>query len=312
VSELPKLFFDHPFPDLYADLVVGRAEVLGSDDAFLPDAVAVIAGAKRQWNSEAFAQAPRVKVISRVGIGYDNVDVAAAAAVGVTVCNAPEAPSVSTAEQTIALMMAVGRELPRQQERARAGLAGEPIGSALEFNGLTLGLVGYGRIARRVAVVGRALGMSVIAHDPYLADADVVAAADGCQLTSLREVFAQSDVVSLHVPATPETRHMINSESLSTMKAGVLLVNCARGALIDQEALLAALESGQVWGAGLDVTDPEPLPKGHPLLNHPRVIVTPHVASATGAGRRRLYEHAITNALDFLAGRPTTIVMPPQ
>jgi D-3-phosphoglycerate dehydrogenase / 2-oxoglutarate reductase len=305
VSNLPKLFFDHPFPELYADLVQGRAEVLGADDSCLADAVAVIAGARRPWNAEAFALATSLKVISRVGIGYDNVDVAAAAAVGVTVCNAPEAPSVSTAEQTIALMMAVGRELPRQQRRAQEGLPGEPVGTAIEFAGLTLGLVGFGRIARRVGAVGQALGMRVVAHDPY------VGSTNECELMALADVFAQSDVLSLHVPATAETRHMINSASLSTLKTGVLLVNCARGALIDQDALLAALDSGQVWGAGLDVTDPEPLPKGHPLLDHPRVIVTPHIASATVAGRRRLYEHAIGNALDFLAGRPTTIVAPP-
>lgn len=121
-------------------------------------------------------------------------------------------------------------------------------------------------------------------------------------------MFAESDVISLHAPAVAETHHMINAASLATMKPGVYLVNCARGGLVDQDALLGALESGQVAGAALDVTDPEPLPVGHPLLQHPRVIVTPHVASATVEGRRRLYAHAIDNALNVLAGRPASIV----
>jgi phosphoglycerate dehydrogenase-like enzyme len=309
---IPKLFFDHPFPNAYQDLVDGTTgaavEVLGPEDANLRTADAVIAGAKRPWNAEAFALAPQLKVISRVGIGYDNVDVAAAAAAGVTVCNAPEAPSVSTAEQTIALMLAVGRELPRQQDRAKAGLPGEPVGTAVEFDGLTIGLVGYGRIARRVGAVAQALGMTVIAHDPFVDSGTAKSA--GCELVALDQLFAAADVVSLHVPATSETRHVVNATSIARMKRGVLIVNCARGALVDQDALLAGLNSGHVWGAGLDVTDPEPLPSEHPLLGHPRVIVTPHIASATVAGRRRLYEHAIRNALDFLAGRPTTVVSP--
>lgn len=304
-DDLPILFFDHPLPDAYRDLVDGRALAVGPDDTDLGTAHAVLAGAKRAWNAEAFALGSSLKVISRIGIGYDNVDVPAAAAAGVIVCNAPDAPSVSTAEHTLMLMLAVVKNLPAQTERARQGLAGATTGSALELDGTVLGLVGYGRIARRVGAAARAMGMSVLAYDPYLTEAD------GCELVGLDRVFAESDVISLHAPAVAETRHMINATSLETMKHGVYIVNCARGGLVDQEALLAALDSGQVGGAGLDVTDPEPLPVGHPLLEHPNVIVTPHVASATVAGRRRLYAHAIDNALNVLAGRPATIVAPP-
>jgi len=304
-QDLPILYFDHPLPDAYRDLVDGRAIGVGPDDADLGTAVAVLAGAKRAWNAEAFALGPLMKVISRIGIGYDNVDVAAATAAGVVVCNAPDAPSVSTAEHTLMLMLAVVKNLPTQAERARQGLAGATTGSALELDGTTLGLVGYGRIARRVGAAARSLGMRVVAFDPYLTDAE------GCELVDLDQVFTQSDVISLHAPAVAETRHMINEASLATMKRGVYLVNCARGGLVDQDALLDALDSGHVAGAGLDVTDPEPLPVGHPLLLHPNVVVTPHVASATVAGRRRLYEHAIDNALNVLAGLPATIVAAP-
>ncbi|HEX2782277.1 MAG TPA: NAD(P)-dependent oxidoreductase [Ilumatobacteraceae bacterium] len=304
-DDLPILFFDHPLPDAYRDLVDGRAVAVGPDDTDLGTAHAVLAGAKRAWNAEAFALGSSLKVISRIGIGYDNVDVPAAAAAGVIVCNAPDAPSVSTAEHTLMLMLAVVKNLPAQTERARQGLAGATTGSALELDGTVLGLVGYGRIARRVGAAARAMGMSVLAYDPYLTEAD------GCELVGLDRVFAESDVISLHAPAVAETRHMVNATSLEAMKHGAYIVNCARGGLVDQEALLAALDSGQVGGAGLDVTDPEPLPVGHPLLEHPNVIVTPHVASATVAGRRRLYAHAIDNALNVLAGRPATIVAPP-
>jgi D-3-phosphoglycerate dehydrogenase len=304
-DDLPILFFDHPLPDAYRDLVDGRAIAVGPDDADLGKAHAVLAGARRPWDAEAFALGSNLKVISRIGIGYDNVDVPAAAAAGVIVCNAPDAPSVSTAEHTLMLMLAVAKNLPAQIDRARQGLAGATTGTALELDGAVLGLVGYGRIARRVGAAGLALGMSVLAYDPYLTEAQ------GCELVGLDRLFAESDVISLHAPAVADTRHMINSTSLATMKQGVYLVNCARGGLVDQEALVAALDSGQVAGAGLDVTDPEPLPAGHPLLEHPNVIVTPHVASATVAGRRRLYAHAIDNALNVLAGRPATIVAPP-
>ena len=301
-QQLPILYFDHPLPDAYRDLVEGRAIAVGPDDADLASAHAVLAGAKRAWNADAFALGPTMKVISRIGIGYDNVVVADATAAGIIVCNAPDAPTVSTAEHTLMLLLAIVKNLPAQIERARQGLPGETTGTALELDGTTLGLVGYGRIARRVAAAARAMGMSVLASDPYLSEAE------GCELVDLARVFAESDVISLHAPAVPETHHMINATSLASMKRGVYLVNCARGGLVDQDALLDALESGQVAGAGLDVTDPEPLPVGHPLLQHPRVIVTPHVASATVEGRRRLYAHAIDNALNVLAGRPASIV----
>ena len=301
-QQLPILFFDHPLPDAYRDLVEGRAIAVGPDDAELGTAHGVLAGAKRAWNADAFARGPSMKVISRIGIGYDNVNVADATAAGVIVCNAPDAPSVSTAEHTLMLMLAVVKNLPAQTERACDGLPGATTGTALELDGTVLGLVGYGRIARRVGAAARAMGMSVLAYDPYLTDAE------GCELVDLQRIFTESDVISLHAPAVADTRHMINAASLATMKRGVYLVNCARGGLVDQEALLAALDSGQVAGAGLDVTDPEPLPVGHPLLGHPNVVVTPHVASATVAGRRRLYSHAIYNALNVLAGRPATIV----
>lgn len=308
-SDLPLLFVDHPFPDLYRDLVDGRAKLcgLGTDDQ-LDVAVAVIAGATRAWDAKAFALAPNLTVISRVGVGYDNVSVPDAAAAGVIVCNAPLAPMVSTAEHTMALLFAVTKVMPHQIDRAKAGLKGEPIGRALELDGSVLGLIGIGRIASRVAVAAQALGMRVLAADPFVTESPVA----GVELVTLDVVLAESDVISLHAPAMPETVRMIDAAVLAQMKRGAYLINCARGVLVDHEALLAAIDSGHLGGAGLDVTDPEPLPEGHPLLDRINVVVTPHIASSTIAGRRRLYEHSIENALAVLEGRPASIVPLPS
>lgn len=303
---MPVLFFDREFPSEYAHLVAGRATVVGPDDSLLPIADAAVVGATRPWNAAAFAIGTHLKVVSRIGVGYDNVDVAEANAAGIVVCNTPLAPTVSTAEHTIMLMLAVAKQLPDLQSRARAGLAGSAVGTALELDGCTIGLIGMGRIAGRVAVAAQGLGMNVIAHDPYVATAPI----PGVRMVPMAELLADSDVVSLHAPAMAETRHLINAEVLAAMKPGARLVNCARGGLVDQDALLAALDSGHLAGAGLDVTEPEPLPLGHRLLEHPNVIVTPHVASATVAGRERLYSQAIDNALAVLAGEPASIVTP--
>jgi len=303
VSGLPVVFFDTPLPDAYRDLVEGRLEVVGPDSG-LERAIAVIAGARVRWDAAMLAGGPSVRVVSRTGIGYDNIDLDAARERGVTVCNAPEAPSVSTAEHTVALMMAATKRLRTTTAIADRGEKAPSVGIALELDGCRLGLVGLGRIARRVAAVGHALGMEVIAHDPFIDAAD----SDGVRLVDLDEVFSTADVVSLHAPGGEATRHLVDAARLATMCPGAVLVNCARGSLVDQDALLGALESGQLGGAALDVTEPEPLPAGHPLLGREDVVVTPHVASSTAAGRRRLYEHAIDNALAVLEGRPATIV----
>jgi len=306
-TSLPILFVDHPFPEVYRDLVDGRASVVGNGtDEGLDICDAILAGAVRPWNAGAFALAPNCKVISRIGVGYDNVTVDDAAAAGITVCNAPLAPMVSTAEHTMALLFAVTKALPHHTARAKQGLKGEPVGRALELDGRTLGLVGIGRIASRVAVAAQALGMRVIASDPGVRESPV----DGCALVDFDTLLAESDVVSLHAPALPTTIRMMDAGAFARMRPGSYLVNCARGVLVDHDALLDAIDRGHLGGAGLDVTDPEPLPEGHPLLDRANVVVTPHIASASVAGRRRLYEHSIDNALAVLDGRPATIVAP--
>ena len=298
----PVLFFDRSLPDGFDDLVAGRAIVAGPDNADLARADGVIAGSRR-WGAAEMDLAPRLRVISRSGVGYDTVDVAAASARGITVCYAPDAPTVSTAEHTITLLLAVTKDL--RGWAARSVSSGAAAVPGVELDGRTLGLFGYGRIARRVAVVARALGMRVIAHDPYV---EAIDEADGVALVGADELWRRSDVVSLHAPATPETRHVVNEATLALLPPGAFLVNCARGSLVDHDALVAALERRHLAGAALDVTEPEPLPPDHPLRHDPRVVITPHIASHTAVGRRRLYADAIDNALAVLAGGPGCVV----
>jgi len=300
----PVVHVDRPIEQSDLDCLAGRADLICADDDTLGDAVAAVIGIRHYWDADRFARFPGLRVISRAGIGYDNIDIAAAEAAGVVVCNGPDSPTVSTAEHTIALMMAVTKELPAKQKRSEQGLTGPGEATSLELDGRTLGLIGLGRIARRVAVVGRSLGMRVLAADPFIAESPVA----GVDLVPFETVIDQADVLSLHAPSTPETRHMMNDTTFAAMKPGSYLVNCARGPLVDHDALLRALDSGRIAGAGLDVTDPEPLPVGHPLLGRDDVIVTPHIASSTAVGRRRLYEHAFENALAVLDGRPASVV----
>jgi D-3-phosphoglycerate dehydrogenase len=305
MTTFPALYIDRSIPDGLDDLFSGRADIVGPDPAALAEADGVIAGAAT-WDGERMDGATdRLKVISRSGIGYDGVDLKAATERGLVVCNAPEAPTVSTAEHAVALLLAAAKRIPVNQQKLRDA-AGDyfETNDAIELDGRTLGLVAYGRIARRVGAVAAALGMRVVTHDPYLDEADV-------DLVDFDSLLEQSDVISVHAPLTPDTRRMFDATAFAAMRPGVVFVNAARGGLVDQEALLIALGNGQVFAAALDVTDPEPLAPEHPLLSHPDVIVTPHIASATDRGKRRLFDHAIENALAVIAGdRPATVVNP--
>lgn len=303
-DDVPVLHLDRPIVDADLAYVEGTAHLVGSTDAELVGVAASVIGIGNRWDAERFAQFPDLQVISRMGIGYDNIDLDAARAAGVVVCNGPDSPTVSTAEHTMMLLLAITKELPARSANSAAGQGAPKVATSLELNGATLGLVGLGRIGSRVAVASQALGMNVVAYDPALSSSAI----EGVEIVSLDELFRTAHVVSLHAPSIPATRHLVDATSIATMRRGVYIINCARGPLIDQPALLAALEEGHVAGAGLDVTEPEPLPMGHPLLGRLDVIVTPHVASSTAAGRRRLFEHAVDNAIAVLAGRSASVV----
>jgi D-3-phosphoglycerate dehydrogenase len=245
-----------------------------------------------------------------LGIGYDRVDIAAATAAGVAVCNTPDGPTLSTAEFAITLMMAVARNL---KQIAYNGAKPRPQTSyqAIELYGKQLGLVGLGRIGTHVARIAKAMGMPVVAYDPYITPEK--AAETGVELAdSLEMLLGASDIVSLHLPLTDENRKLMNAERFAQMKRGAIFINTARGGHVDEAALLAALDSGHLFGAGLDVTDPEPPESTNPLLFRENVIITPHIASGTFEGRDRMFEMAFDQILQVFRGEHPPYLINPE
>jgi D-3-phosphoglycerate dehydrogenase len=279
-------------------------EVVGPDPAELPTCRAAIAGAAL-WPDSRIAEGAMLRVISRSGIGFDTVDLSAATERGVVVCNTPDAPTISTAEHAMSLLMAATKFTANNVERLRTGRPDfYAVNEAIELSGSTIGVVGHGRIGSRVARMAEAMDMRVLVCDPYV---DV----ERYQQVDLATLLTESRVVTLHTPLTDETRHMIDAAAFDAMVRGVVLINTSRGGVVDTEALIDALDSGRVYSAGLDVTDPEPLDPDHTLLNRDNVVVTPHIASATDKGRWRMYSGAIENARQVLAGeRPVNVVNP--
>lgn len=307
MAELPVIFIDRPVPDGFDDLFAGSATVVGPDEMALADAQGVLAGSAI-WDGARMDAGPDLQIISRTGIGYDTVDLAAATKRGIVVCNAPESPTISTAEHTMALLLHTTKSLSANQRRLRLHDGDYyAANEGVELAGKTLGVVGYGRIGKRVVKAARGLDMETIACDPYL---DPVV--EDIELVPLDELLSVADVVSLHCPLTDETRAMFDAEAFAKMRPGSAFVNAARGGIVDQGALCAALDSGHIASAGLDVTVPEPLPIDHPLQGRENVLITPHIASATDLGRRRMYTHAIANVMTCLSGAKVETCVNPE
>ncbi len=254
---------------------------------------------------------PRLRIIARTGIGVDRIDLDAATHRGIMVVNTPDGPTESTAEHTIALLLNLCKRVMTGDRILRSGSpfpALTELIPGLEVSGAVLGLVGLGRIGSRVAAIARVLGMKVLAFDPFIAPGR--ASSLGVELVpSLVELLPLANVVSLHCPSTPETYHIMNAETLNLMPRGSYLINVARGALIDEAALLEALRSGHLAGAALDVFDPEPPITNHPLFTLPNTICTPHVGSYTTASLLRMQVMACDQIASALRGeRPSNLV----
>jgi D-3-phosphoglycerate dehydrogenase len=261
-----------------------------------------------RFGEAVLAACPRLRLISIWGTGTDNVDLEACRRRGVAVANTPGVNADAVAEHTLALMLAVARRLPAMDRDTRAGQW--PRGLLVQLHGRTLGVLGLGAIGSRVARLARALGMRVVAWTPG-PDAGR-AAALGAAACPLEDLLRQADVVSLHLRLSDATRGLLGPERLALLRPGAILVNTARGALVDRAGLLAALREGRLAGAGLDVFHEEPLPAGDPLAALPNVVLTPHNAGMTGevieAGLHRAVEHVER----FLAGAPVAdLVVPP-
>ena len=246
----------------------------------------------------------RARVIVRYGIGVDNVDLLAAKARGIPVCNVPDYCIDEVADQTLAFMLATTRQVLSNCHAVREGRWGlaTPLEQMRTLRDLTVGLVGFGRIGREVAARLQPFHCRVLVHDPAVTDEAVQKS--GCHSARMDQLFAESDLISLHCPSMPQTRGMINRDSLSAMKQGAILINVARGDLIDSDALCEALLRKQLSAAALDVFTPEPIPSDHPLLQMENVIFASHIASCSVRAVRTLRETAATIAAMALRGEP--------
>ncbi len=260
------------------------------------------------------AAGPGLRVVSNYAVGVDNIDVAECTRRGIPVGHTPGVLTETTADLAFALLMAAARRLVEAADFVRAGRwqTWDPLlllGS--DVHGATLGLVGFGRIGQAVARRASGFGMTVLYHSRRRAD-PATERSLMATWTNLDELFERSDVVSLHVPLTAETHHLVDADRLRRMKPTAILVNTARGPIVDTNALVRALEVGWIGGAALDVTDPEPLPADHPLLRLPNAIVVPHIGSASSATRARMAEMAATNLLAGLRGEPLPYCANPE
>jgi len=267
--------------------------------AYLNDCDALVVRSAVKVNKAVLDQAPKLRVIGRAGVGVDNVDMGAATAAGVLVMNTPGGNAVSVAEHTLAFMLSMARMVPQASASTKGGKWEKKKFLGNELRGKTLGVIGLGAIGREVVIRARAFEMKIVACDPFISTQ--TAGNMGVELLDLDGLYGRADYISLHVGVTPETRGMVNAAAIAKMKDGVRIVNCARGELVDQEALLAGLQSGKVAGAALDVFDPEPPPADLPLLAHENLFASPHIGGSTEEAQEIVGIRIAQQMVEYLA-----------
>jgi D-3-phosphoglycerate dehydrogenase len=245
----------------------------------IPEIDGLVIRSNTKVTADVLAAAKKLRIVGRAGIGVDNIDVRVATQNGVVVVNTPEGNNITTAEHAIALMVSAARHIPKATASMKAGKWEKKKFQGMELYNRTLGVLGAGNIGRFVVSRAKGLGMKVIVHDPYLT-AEAAARLE-VERVGLDELMSRADIVTVHVPKTKETTGILGREEFAKAKAGLIVINAARGGIVDEEALLEALESGQVGAAGLDVFVEEPPAEGHPLVAHPNVICTPHLGAST-------------------------------
>jgi lactate dehydrogenase-like 2-hydroxyacid dehydrogenase len=322
-SELPQALVTHSLPEEWLTSLVGRCRTLvGPSDATnlapalagqLGEAAGLFTLLTIPVDEALLRHAPRLRVVSNMAVGVDNVDVAACSVRGIPVGNTPGVLTEATADLALAALLSAARRLPEAALDAREGrwTTWRPAGwLGADLNGAVLGIVGLGKIGR--AVAGRAHGFGLQLRFADQNDAPDIEESLGARRMELGQLLKESDFVSLHVPLTAETRGLIGEEALHSMKPSAVLVNTARGPVVDTQALYRALSEGWIAGAALDVTDPEPLPRDHPLYGLPNCLILPHIGSATRGTRRRMAELACENLLAGLEGRRLPHCVNPQ
>jgi D-3-phosphoglycerate dehydrogenase len=275
---------------------LSKAELLDT----MPEYDALIVRSGTRVDAEVLAAGTNLKVVGRAGMGVDNIDIRAATLHGIIVMNTPQANSIATAEQAMALMLAVGRHTAEAHASLKAGEWKRSQFTGVQLYRKVLGIIGFGRIGRLVARRAHAFGMEVLAYDPYVSEE--IGREWGVTLVDLEDLLAQSDYISLHTALLPDTEKMINATTISQMKEGVVIVNSARGKLIDEEALAAALKSGKVKAAALDVYSSEPPGADNPLIGLANVLHTPHLGASTVEAQRDVATQIVDQVLDALRG----------
>jgi D-3-phosphoglycerate dehydrogenase len=311
------LITDYDFPDVEletkllreAGMEVTTAQCRTEDDVI--DAARGCSGVISQYapmNAKVFAARPEIRIVSRFGAGFDTVNTADARRFGVWVANSPDYGVGEVATHALGMALALVRHLPFYDRDIRAGnWHYTSAGKLRRPRSLTLGIVGVGRIGTRMAEISRGVFGRILGCDPYV---DAARFPEGVQRVARDELFREADLVSLHVPLNDETRHLASARTLGLMKPGSWLVNTARGAVVDVDAVLAALDSGRLDAAALDVLPKEPPVADHALLRHPRVLLTPHAAFYSTEGERELRRKAAQNLVDWArTGRPTYVVV---
>ena len=263
----------------------------------LADCDALVVRSAVKVNKEVLAKAPKLRVIGRAGVGVDNVDLPAATEAGVLVMNTPGGNAVSVAEHTLALMLSMARSVPMASDSTKAGKWEKKRFLGNELRGKTLGIIGLGSIGREVVKRAKPFDMTIVGHDPYVSPQ--TAQALGIELLSLEELYKRSDYITLHVGVTPETDRMLNAKAFAQMKPGARIVNCARGELVNEQDLEAALKSGQLAGAALDVFQKEP-PGEHPLFAQETLLATPHIAGSTEEAQEIVGIRIVEQMIDYL------------
>ncbi len=264
------------------------------------DVEAIIVRSKPKVSRRVIEAAPKLRVIGRAGVGLDTIDLDAARERGIKVVNSPAASSRSVAELAIALIFNVARKMAFADRKMREGVWAKKQCEGTELEGKTLGVVGFGRIGYQIAKIAKAIGMNVLLYDPY--PNEERAKEVGGTFVSLEDLLKESDVVTLHVPLVDATYHLINEERLKLMKPTAILINAARGAVVDNAALVKALQEGWIAGAGLDVYEEEPLPKDHPLTKLDNVVLTPHIGASTVEAQMRAGVQVAEQIVEILKG----------
>ncbi|BAC07877.1 phosphoglycerate dehydrogenase [Thermosynechococcus vestitus] len=307
---MPKVLVSDPIEQVGLDLLAQVAQVdvkigLSEEELIkiIPEYDALMIRSGTKVTKDVIEAANQLKIIGRAGVGVDNVDVPAATRKGIIVVNSPEGNTIAAAEHTLAMMLSLARHIPDANAAVKAGQWDRKRFTGVEIYKKTLGIIGLGKIGSHVATVARAMGMKLLAYDPYLSTER--AEQLGCRLVELDVLFAESDFITLHLPKTPETQHLINAKTIAKMKPTARIINCARGGIIDEVALVEALKSGRLAGAALDVFENEPLEADSPLRSlGMEAILTPHLGASTEEAQVNVAIDVAEQIRDVLLGLP--------